>query len=953
MKKVDTDFGDDVDPGAALQWAKGLRRLQGLYDRALDRADDAHRRQSDLLERQRQTQAELNQVNAQIPGAQTAADNARAKASDLSARLEEHRTARDAATARLLGMVQTAHPVILLPVRLETRFVSRQTGGVDLLIRIYPDDIHIDAHEPGLTGEEEQWGKQFWTNTAAAGDDNEKRRLAWRQLVDRFGVRRAAWIARVLEPGQPQVITHRDDTWTRAPHTTMLTDRWVALGYRKGRPIFTAWGNPIPDRVATGLSPQAQADVIGDNLPPVNKDMRWMIDFDAAVSIGMGLRIPLTAAELGNGIDRLLVIGVKSALNAEQSRVQLTSLLEAQHYTQELALVTQNTPTNNTAEAPSGYTSDDSGDRDYDIERSAPLVRPGDGSDGNALAAAFGIAAEVFAHVRAADQTEQRAAQAMNTAVWPVLDSLLLRQLSVAPAGSLRAFFLEFVRGRGPLPSLRVGNQPYGVLPMVSLNRWRLPEQSGPDTTIVKWLLGRWQTNAPYRRNTPRVALGNDMPTLLRQEANSCSYVLTHLTDGSPVAEVPLQLQRSTIPPDDSALLSPPNPNYLTLLRQSDAATILGERYPGWDAKNAPKPHPLLYLLLRRAALLLLNPPAPELAGFRESLAQLESQSVAALQFLLAEILDIASYRADAWATSLATKRLKALRQNTPAGLRLGGYGWLEDLRPGEPLRQVPPPAGDTGPLYASDRNKGFVQAPSLAQAATAAVLRSGYLSHKEDSEGDPLAVDLSSERVHRAQWVLEGVRQGQSLGALLGYRFERGLHDNGLDRFIFPFRALAGLKSQDELAKAYENLHKAEGLAQEVGELYRRSAEATARATQAGLQKRQLETERQRYQDEINAISALEQAAKSAEADVAGLDQRIATHAADKPESKAVQKPGKMNFAIEILDRQDLGRWSDQLVALQRQRQQAQGVAALARSKRGCPRQAETTRAGRARARW
>src|SRR4029453_14213592 len=260
---------------------------------------------------------------------------------------------------------------------------------------------------------------------------------------------------------------------------------------------------------------------------------------------------------------------------------------------------------------------------------------------------------------------------------------------------------------------------------------------------------------------------------------------------------------------------------------------------------------------------------------------------------------------------------------------------WLEDLRPGEPLRQVPPPAGDPGgPLYSSDRNKGFVQAPSLAQAATAAVLRSGYLSHKEDSEGDPLAVDLSSERVHRAQWVLEGVRQGQSLGALLGYRFERGLHDDGLDRFIFPFRALAGLKSQDELAKAYENLHKAEGLAQEVGELYRRSAEATARATQAGLQKRQLETERQRYQDEINAISALEQAAKSAEADVAGLDQRIATHADDKPESKAVQKPGKLNFAIEILDRQDLGRWADQLVALQRQRQQAQGVAALARSK-------------------
>ncbi|MCZ6818953.1 MAG: hypothetical protein O7G31_05615, partial [Calditrichaeota bacterium] len=35
-------------------------------------------------------------------------------------------------------------------------------------------------------------------------------------------------------------------------------------------------------------------------------------------------------------------------------------------------------------------------------------------------------------------------------------------------------------------------------------------------------------------------------------------------------------------------------------------------------------------------------------------------------------------------------------------------------------------------------------------------------------------------------------VRQGQSLGTLLGYRFERGLHERGLDRYIHPFRMLA-----------------------------------------------------------------------------------------------------------------------------------------------------------------
>ena len=55
------------------------------------------------------------------------------------------------------------------------------------------------------------------------------------------------------------------------------------------------------------------------------------------------------------------------------------------------------------------------------------------------------------------------------------------------------------------------------------------------------------------------------------------------------------------------------------------------------------------------------------------------------------------------------------------------------------------------------------------------------------------LAVNLSSDRVRLALSLLEGIRNGQSLGALLGYRFERGLHDDhGLaevDKFIYPLR--------------------------------------------------------------------------------------------------------------------------------------------------------------------
>ena len=62
------------------------------------------------------------------------------------------------------------------------------------------------------------------------------------------------------------------------------------------------------------------------------------------------------------------------------------------------------------------------------------------------------------------------------------------------------------------------------------------------------------------------------------------------------------------------------------------------------------------------------------------------------------------------------------------------------------------------------------------------------------DNQNDLLAIDLSSERVRLATWLLDGVRQGQPLGALLGYRFERRLQEVGKPQFIAPFRELAPL---------------------------------------------------------------------------------------------------------------------------------------------------------------
>jgi hypothetical protein len=878
---------EDIDPSVLEAWAEQLEQLRAAYDAALDRAADAQRRVNELTTSRDQLQGELQSVLAQIPTVTAAVESARSQMAALAPRLEEFRAARDAATARLLGTdrasgtVDTKHPLLLLPLRLETRFQAARSGRpAELRLRIYPDDVHIDTHEPGLTEEEERWGRHFWEQhggVTAGAAPTDRQRQAWQQLVDRFSAPRAAWIARVLDPAKPIAFTRRTTAWTRASHTRVLADRWVAVGYRDDRPVVTVWGKPVPDRLVTGPTPpsQSQPAAASGVLPPVDDDMRWMLDFDSAEAKGMGIRIPLTDEQARCGFERLIVLGIKASIDAKATAARLTELLDAHHYTNGLALVAQNVATNNTADGSSGYTSND-GDAaaSYAIELGGSLVRPG--SDGEIAAQALGVASLLFSHVWNAGGNEQRHARTMNAALW-TLDSPLKAQLAAAAgADGLRVHFADFVRARGPLAALRVGSQPYGLLPAAAVDRWVPASGNQDERSLADWWRSRrsvWRQLAARARSLRH---GGTPITLLSQEANACRYVL-HQTAGG------------AAPPAPRALDTP-------LLRD---------------------------LLLQHVIEKVHDPVFDSLKALPD----------AARRPLIAEGLDLVTYRFDAWATSLASRRLADLRRASATGVRLGGYGWVEDLRPAAPLQEVsPPPANTPGPVYRSAANKGYVHAPSLTHAATAAVLRSGYLSDLGSAEGTdtPLAVDLSSDRVHRAKWLLDGVREGQPLAALLGYRFERGLHEHGLDRFIHRFRTLAGLKDDDTLQQAYDTLRKAEKLAAEVSAIYEQRDQANARALEAQALKTEREQRRQKYQNEVAAIDKLNQDATAAAKEATQLEGTIAQHQTAKPRS-AVDRAG--GFRVQLIEDVDLAPWNTRLQELTLARQAAQSRAASARS--------------------
>ena len=198
---------------------------------------------------------------------------------------------------------------------------------------------------------------------------------------------------------------------------------------------------------------------------------------------------------------------------------------------------------------------------------------------------------------------------------------------------------------------------------------------------------------------------------------------------------------------------------------------------------------------------------APGLASlgeFRSSLAYLKDLDSEALLQLMQGTLDLSAHRLDAWVTSFATKRLAAMHIDGPKGQYIGAYGWLENLKPIPASSVKPvaaPPPGEPGPLQSPANDSGFIHAPSMTHAATAALLRNAHLGPTGVPKANgPFAIDLSSRRVREATRLLDGVRQGQPLGALLGYRVERLLHDtlddggHTLDRFIAPLRRVAPL---------------------------------------------------------------------------------------------------------------------------------------------------------------
>ena len=427
----------------------------------------------------------------------------------------------------LVDRLDEGLPLVLFPVRLATRFHRGDGPGkrpTELWVRIFPDALHADAHLTALTPEEEALGTAYWERLTRSAR-HAARLDAHHWLVSQLGAPRAAWVAAQTEPAAPgraHAARAARPTPPPAPPGTpersratlarLLPDRWY-VRIAVGDNVQDVWSLPVRRDLA--MAPNVAEIPEGGGIRDLlrSQDLWWMADFQEAVDAGMAVRLPLDA-ETARNISVLIVLGVRDTDPAAPASWRASSRPSGSRRDWRSSRTGRRPTPPATVHA--GYADVPADLEAYMARQLAepPAERPppvepvalATAPAADALALALGLdgATAFDAAEHAGDRAGARAA-AMNRALWPATWGHFFSTV-LATGGTpivhgddldwLRAWFRDWVRGAGPLPLFRAGEQAYGVLPVTVLPEWGFPGtrvghlQSLLNTLLYDWAYG-------------------------------------------------------------------------------------------------------------------------------------------------------------------------------------------------------------------------------------------------------------------------------------------------------------------------------------------------------------------------------------------------------------------------------------------------------------------------------
>jgi hypothetical protein len=400
---------------------------------------------------------------------------------------------------------------VLLPVRLETRFYPPDGGGEwRLRVLVVPDEPSIDRHDPVPFEAELDSVERLWQTTQ--GDlDSETGRIAWQRFVDGHGGARAAWLTRTFPPLAPAANgTIRVD---RPPQTRTTPYFGGVVGFPEELEFWMGRGGNPPQRVAQS---SVQTDGLQLDFPDPGdpSDTRWWSSWDRAREVGLGIEIEL-GPESPDDVDVLYIVGLGTDDPA--------GLFGDHRDSGALAVIQPGTPTNTVDGAPAADLA-----RDPETWRQIALAPDQAGWGSQEVSWALTGSPDVLGAVpgsfisRNSDDPNHRdPGLAMVTALWPVLWGHALKDIWGLGEGVQQGglWAAQYVVPEGPLPPIRINDQPYGLLPVTSLRRWQ-PSDGGLEADRIEDALKQSLIDARALWSEAALSAGNvvgaDTERLLR-----------------------------------------------------------------------------------------------------------------------------------------------------------------------------------------------------------------------------------------------------------------------------------------------------------------------------------------------------------------------------------------------------------------------------------------------------